>query len=74
MKYSITLMNSRGKEVKIPTAGTQSSVGLAIAYAHKHLLVDKQFTRAVIREVYLDKPNKVVKVVSLSDRHTTVLK
>jgi hypothetical protein len=76
MKYSITLMNSRGKEVKPPTESrTQSSLGLAIAYAHKQLsTVNNPKTSALIRELNPDNTSKVVKVVNLSDRLTTIFR
>jgi hypothetical protein len=76
MKYSVTLMNSRGKEVKPPTESrTQSSLGLAIAYAHKQLsTVNNPKTSALIRELNPDNTSKVVKVVNLNDRLTTVFK
>jgi hypothetical protein len=74
MKYSVTLMNSKGKEVKPPTESrTQTSLGLAIAYAHKQLsTVNNPKTSALIRELSPDNTSKVVKVVNLSDRRTTV--
>ena len=76
MKYSVTLMNSRGKEVKPPTESrTQSSLGLAIAYAHKQLsTVNNPKTSALIRELNPDNTSKVVKVVNLSDRLTTIFR
>jgi len=76
MKYSVTLMNSRGKEVKPPTESrTQASLGLAIAYAHKQLsTVNNPKTSALIRELNPDNTSKVVKVVNLSDRLTTIFR
>jgi hypothetical protein len=74
MKYAVTMMNSRGKEVKIPMGKAQSSLGLAIAYAHKQLSLDKSFAVAIIREVSRGGATKVVKTVSPSDRYTSVLK
>jgi hypothetical protein len=74
MKYVVTMMNSRGKEVKIPLSRAQNSLGLAIAYAHRQLALNKSFTSAAIREIRPDKTNKVVKIVSPSDRYTTVFK
>ena len=74
MKYSVTMMNSRGKEVKIPLSRAQSSLGLAIAYAHKQLSLNKSSAVAIIREVSLGGTSKVVKTVSSSDRYTSVLK
>ena len=75
MKYSVTMMNSRGKEVKIPLSRAQSSLGLAIAYAHKQLSLNKSSAAvAIIREVSLGGNSKVVKTVSPSDRYTSVLK
>jgi hypothetical protein len=76
MKYSVTLMNSKGKEVKPPTESrTQTSLGLAIAYAHKQLsTVNNPKTSALIRELSPDNTSKVVKVVNLSDRLTTIFR
>ena len=74
MKYSVTMMSSRGKEVKIPLSRAQASLGLAIAYAHKQLSLDKSFAVAIIREVSRGGATKVVKTVSPSDRYTTVFK
>jgi hypothetical protein len=76
MKYSVTLMNSKGKEIKPPTESrTQSSLGLAIAYAHKQLsTVNNPKTSALIRELNPDNTSKVVKVVNLSDRLTTIFR
>ena len=75
MKYSVTLMNSRGKEIKPPENRTQTSLGLAIAYAHKQLsAVNNPRASALIRELSLDNTSKIVKVVNLSDRRTTVFK
>jgi hypothetical protein len=74
MKYSVTMMNSRGKEVKIPMGRAQARLGLAIAYAHKQLSLNKSSAVAIIREVSLGGTSKVVKTVSPSDRYTSVLK
>lgn len=76
MKYSVTLMNSKGKEVKPPTESrTQTSLGLAIAYAHKQLsTVNNPKTSALIRELNPDNTSKIVKVVNLSDRLTTIFR
>jgi hypothetical protein len=76
MKYSVSLMNSKGKEIKPPfESKTQTSLGLAIAYAHKQLsAVDNPRASALIRELHLDKTSKIVKVVNLSDRRTIVFK
>jgi hypothetical protein len=76
MKYSVTLMNSKGKEIKPPFENrTQTSLGLAIAYAHKQLsAVNNPRASALIRELHLDRTSKVVKVVNLSDRLTTVFR
>lgn len=74
MKYVVTTMNSRGKEVKIPLGRAQASLGLAIAYAHKQLSLDKSSAVAIIREVSRGGTSKVVKTVSPSDRYTTVFK
>ena len=74
MKYVVTMMSSRGKEVKIPMGKTQASLGLAIAYAHKQLSLNKYYAVAIIREVSPGGTSKVVRTVSPSDRHTTVLK
>ena len=76
MKYSVTLMNSKGKEIKPPLESrTQSSLGLAIAYAHKQLsTVNNPKTSALIRELNPDNTSKVVKVVNLSDRLTTIFR
>lgn len=74
MKYVVTMMNSRGKEVKIPMGKAQSGLSLAIAYAHKQFSLNKYYAVAIIREVSLGGTSKVVKTVSPSDRHTTVLK
>ena len=52
----------------------QASLGLAIAYAHKQLSLNKSSAVAIIREVSLGGTSKVVKTVSQSDRHTSVLK
>ena len=74
MKYSVTLMNSKGKEIKPPLESrTQTSLGLAIAYAHKQLsTVNNPKTSALIRELHLDKTSKIVKIVNPSDRLTNV--
>jgi hypothetical protein len=76
MKYSVTLMNSKGKEIKPPLESrTQTSLGLAIAYAHKQLsTVNNPKTSALIRELNPDNTSKVVKVVNLSDRLTTIFR
>jgi hypothetical protein len=76
MKYSVTLMNSKGKEIKPPLESrTQTSLGLAIAYAHKQLsTVNNPRASALIRELNLDNTSKIVKVVSLSDRLTTIFR
>jgi hypothetical protein len=76
MKYSVTLMNSKGKEVKPPLESrTQTSLGLAIAYAHKQLsTVNNPKTSALIRELNPDNTSKIVKVVNLSDRLTTIFR
>ena len=74
MKYVVTLMNSRGKEVKIPMGKAQASLGLAIAYAHKQLPLNKSSAVAIIREISPGGTSKVVKTVSSSDRLTNVLK
>jgi hypothetical protein len=74
MKYVVTMMNSRGKEVKIPMGKPQASIGLAIAYAHKQLLLNKSSAVAIIREISLGGSSKVVKTVSPSDRHTVIFK
>jgi hypothetical protein len=69
-------MNSKGKEVKPPTESrTQTSLGLAIAYAHKQLsTVNNPKTSALIRELNPDNTSKIVKVVNLSDRLTTIFR
>ena len=69
-------MNSKGKEIKPPFENkTQTSLGLAIAYAHKQLsAVNNPRASALIRELHLDKTSKIVKVVNLSDRRTVVFK
>ena len=74
MKYVVTLMNSRGREVKIPMGKAQASLGLAIAYAHKQLPLNKSSAVAIIREISLGGSSKVVKTVSPNDRLTNVLK
>jgi len=76
MKYSVTLINSKGKEVKPPLESrTQTSLGLAIAYAHKQLsTVNNPKTSALIRELNPDNTSKIVKVVNLSDRLTTIFR
>ena len=76
MKYSVTLINSKGKEVKPPRESRiQTSLGLAIAYAHKQLsTVNNPKTSALIRELNPDNTSKVVKVVNLNDRLTTIFR
>jgi hypothetical protein len=74
MKYVVTTMNSRGREVKIPMGKAQASLGLAIAYAHKQLSLNDPSTSAIIREVSPGGTSKVVRVVSPNDRLTNVLK
>ena len=76
MKYSVSLMTSKGKEIKPPLESrTQTSLGLAIAYAHKQLsAVNNPRASALIRELNPDNTSKIVKVVNLSDRLTTVFK
>jgi hypothetical protein len=71
MKYSVTLMNSKGKEMPDPLRRTQNSIGLAIAYAHKQLdSVGNQRMSALIREINPDKTSRVVRVVNAEDRLT----
>jgi hypothetical protein len=57
-------MNSKGKEVKPPLESrTQTSLGLAIAYAHKQLsTVNNPKTSALIRELNPDNTSKIVKL------------
>jgi hypothetical protein len=75
MKYAVTLMNSKGKEMPIPSGKPQTSLGLAIAYAHKQLsAVSNSRASALIRELTPDGSNKIVKVVTLEDRLTSPLK
>lgn len=71
----MTLMNSKGKEMPIPDSKPQTSLGLAIAYAHKQLnSVNNTRASALVRELNPDGNTKVVKVVNLSDRLTTPLR
>lgn len=75
MRYTVTLMNSKGKEMPIPDSKPQTSLGLAIAYAHKQLnSVNNTRASALVRELNPDGNTKVVKVVNLSDRLTTPLR
>lgn len=75
MKYVVTLMNSKGKEMPVPDSKPQMSLGLAIAYAHKQLnSVNNTRASALVRELNPDGTVKVVKVVNLSDRLTSPLK
>jgi hypothetical protein len=75
MKYVVTLMNSKGKEMPVPDSKPQMSLGLAIAYAHKQLnAVNNTRASALVRELNPDGTVKVVKVVNLSDRLTSPLK
>jgi hypothetical protein len=74
MKYVVTMMSSRGREVKIPLGRAQASLGLAIAYAHKQMSLDKSSAVAIIREVSPGGTSRVVKTVAPSDRYTTVFK
>lgn len=68
-------MNSKGKEMPIPDSKPQTSLGLAIAYAHKQLnSVNNTRASALVRELNPDGNTKVVKVVNLSDRLTTPLR
>lgn len=71
MRYTVTLMNSKGKEMPVPASKPQTTLGLAIAYAHKQLdSVSNQKTSALIRELKVDRSNPIVKVVTLDDRYT----
>lgn len=75
MKYAVTLMNSKGKEMPVPEGRPQTSLSLAIAYAHKQLnSVNNTRASALIRELNPDGTTKVVKVVNLSDRLTSPLR
>jgi hypothetical protein len=75
MKYSVTLMNSKGKEMPVPGSKPQMSLGLAIAYAHKQLnSVNNTRASALVKELNPDGTIKVVKIVNLSDRLTSPLK
>ena len=75
MRYAVTLMNSKGKEMPVPDSKPQASLGLAIAYAHKQLsAVNNTRASALVKELNPDGTAKVVKVVNLNDRLTSPLK
>lgn len=71
MRYTVTLMNSKGKELPIPANKPQTTIGLAIAYAHRQLdSIGNERTSAIISEKKKDGTRSIVKVVNTADRYT----